>query len=249
MTDFYPRESQRLNVLAHLEELRRRLLICLFVFSAMTVLSFIFISPVMKIVKRPADPILPNLIFLSPTEVFSTYIKSALLAGFITSFPVLLYQLWVFVKAALTESVRKRVVFWLAGSLLLFAGGILFSYCIAIPAALRFLLGFGREMAFPMISIEAYVSFFITFILVGGMIFEIPIFVSLGVEIGFVDVETLKKKRHYAVIIIFVVSALITPTQDVFNMLLFAFPMYLLYEIGVILSSAIVCRRRRESNR
>ena len=134
---------------------------------------------------------------------------------------------------------RGRVAVWFITALCLFFAGILFGYFVAIPAALNFLLEFSRGIAVPMITLGKYISFFGALILVGGLVFEIPVFIGLLSDAEVLKVAVLKAKRHYAFLIIMILAAIITPTQDIFNMLLFAIPMILLYEIGIVVASKI----------
>jgi len=125
----------------------------------------------------------------------------------------------------------------------LFMTGITFSYCVAIPAALKFLINFGRDVAIPQITLGKYISFFGALILVGGIVFEIPVVMGLLTDAGLIKTRVLREKRHFAVLIIMIFAAVITPTQDVLNMLMFAIPMVLLYEVGLLISKAIERRK------
>ena len=163
--------------------------------------------------------------------------------GFIVSFPVVLYHIWGFLAPAFPKKVRKRVVFWTALALVLFFGGIAFSYFLAIPAALNFLIGFSTGVATAKITLGKYISFFAALILIGGIVFEIPVVIGLLTDAGILKPAILRKKRHYAILVIMIFAAVITPTQDILNMLLFALPMIVLYEVGIIISALIVRRR------
>lgn len=244
MNPFYPEETKKLDVISHLEELRRRILGCLLVLVLATVIAFWQGDRVMTFVKRPILAFADKLIFISPTEAFVAYLKVALLSGFIISFPVILFHAWAFLSPALSGNVRKRMVLWLALALVLFFAGITFSYFLAIPVALDFLIGFGRGIAIPMITLGKYISFFGALVLVGGVVFEIPVVIGLLTDAGLLKTRMLRKKRHYAVLAIMIFAAVITPTQDILNMLLFAIPMMLLYEAGILIASAI--ERRKE---
>ncbi len=243
MSPFYPEETKKLDIISHLDELRRRILYCLLALVIATAAAFWQGSLTFAFVKRPISALVDELIFIGPTEAFVASIKIALLAGFILSFPVVLYHVWSFLAPAFPGKVRKRVVFWMSLALLLFFGGVAFSYFLAIPAALNFLIGFSKGIASPKIALGKYVSFFTALILVGGIVFEIPVALGLLTDAGILEPGTLKKKRHYAIIVIMIFAAVITPTQDILNMLLFALPMIVLYEAGIIISTIIVRRR------
>ncbi len=239
MSSFYPEESKRLDVISHLEELRRRILVCLLVLAVAGIIAFFRGDLLMTLVRRPISGLAGELIFISPTEAFVAYIKVAILSGFVVAFPVILYQTWAFLSPAVPERVKGRIVVWLFSALGLFFAGIAFSYFIAIPAALKFLINFGSHIAVPNITLGKYISFFGALFLVGGIIFEIPIAMGLLADAGIIKTETLRGKRLYAVLVIMIFAAVITPTQDILNMLLFALPMILLYEIGLIVAKLV----------
>lgn len=244
MSEPYPEESQKLDVIGHLEELRRRIWVSLGAVVLASAVLFFQGHRLMEIVKRPLGETGSELIFISPTEAFLAYVKVVILSGFIVSFPVILHEVWAFFSLAASPSMRRRIVRWLFLALGLFAAGISFSYFVAIPVALGFLLSFGSQIASPEITLGKYISFFGALILMGGVVFEIPVVLALLTDIGLLKSRALKTKRHYAIVVILIAAAVITPTQDVFNMLLFALPMALLYELGILISAAIERRKK-----
>jgi sec-independent protein translocase protein TatC len=246
MSPLYPEETKKLDVISHLEELRRRMLFCLAFFLIAGVLSFLKCDLLLTAIRKPLDGLVAELIFISPTEAFIAYIKVALLSGFIISFPVILYHTWAFLSPAVPRGTRRHIIVWLFLALVFFFSGITFSYFVAVPLALNFLIDFGREIAAPKITLGNYISFFGALILIGGIIFEIPITMGLLADAGLLQARVLRKKRHYAVLAILVFAAIITPTQDIMNMLLFAIPMMVLYEVGLVIVG-ITERRKRKS--
>jgi sec-independent protein translocase protein TatC len=235
----YCEEPKKLNIVSHLDELRKRIIISLVTTVLMTVFFLCQGTRLLIIAEYPIRGLVRNLVYISPTEAFVAYFKTALLAGFLTSFPVILYQGWLFISPAVPGRLHNRVLIWFSAALVLFVTGTLFSYFVALPSALNFLISFGNQMAFPQITLGNYISFFGAFMLIGGIVFEIPAVVAILAEAGFVTSAVLRKKRDIAFIIILVISALITPTQDIFNMLVFAVPMALLYEVGILAASFI----------
>jgi len=244
MSPFCPEEPRKLNIVSHLEEVRGRVIFYLSVLMVSAAGSFYFGNILMEIVKRPIFGLTGELIFIGPTEAFSAYIKMVILTGFIVSFPVMLYELWAFLIPAVEKNTRRRIAVWFFAALILFFAGTLFSYFIAIPRALDFLISFGGKIASPKISLGKYISFFSALILTGGIIFELPVCIGLLTDSGFLKTSTLKKKRHIAILAILVFSAIITPTQDIFNMLLFAVPMIVLYELSILV--AIMIERKKD---
>jgi sec-independent protein translocase protein TatC len=236
MTGFYPEESRRLDVIGHLEELRRRLLICLLALALFGGIFFFLGDSLLVLVRRPIRGWVDTLVFIGPAEAFVAYVKIALLAGLIAAFPVILAQLWCFLAPALSPKMRHRLSVWIGASLALFVAGVLFSYFAALPSALGFLVGFGKKIAHPQITIDQYVSFFTAFMLIGGFMFEIPVVIGMLADLGWVKSDFLKSKRAVAFVIVLIVAAVVTPTQDIFNMLLFAVPMAALYEFGILIA-------------
>lgn len=243
---FYPSESKNLDFIGHLEELRRRIIISLACFIGTSILFFFQGQALMRMVTCPLKSLNHELIFISPTEVFVAFVKVSLLAGFIVSFPVLLYQLWAFVSPAVQYKARSHIFLWFGTALICFAAGIGFSYGVAVPAALKFLLSFGMDVARAQITLGRYVSFFTALVFIGGIIFEIPVIMGLLAALGILKTKILKEKRAYAILGIMVAAAVVTPTQDIFNMLVFALPMYVLFEIGILLAGFI--ERRKMTN-
>lgn len=243
MSAFYREEPKKLDVVSHLEELRRRILISLGILAIASVFAFSQGEKILVLVKKPVETLIPQLIYIGPTEAFASYLKISLLAGFIISFPVMLYHAWAFIAPAISKALQGRMVAWFIFAFLLFIAGVAFSYCLAIPAALRFLINFGEGIAIPQISLGKYISFFGALILVGAVVFEIPVAIGLMTDAGLIGTRILRQKRLYAILAILVFAALITPTQDIVNMLMFALPMILLYEVGILLATIIEKRR------
>ncbi|MBU9889122.1 MAG: twin-arginine translocase subunit TatC [Candidatus Omnitrophica bacterium] len=236
MSELYPSESQRLNILQHLEELRRRILRVLAVFVCLTAVSFAFGPQVFEWTTYPLRHLPGRLIFISPMEGFTAYMQVSLLAGFLATFPFLLYQAWRFLAPAFTPDFGGRILLWLLLSLVLFAGGVVFSYAVLLPAAFDFLIGFGSRLAAPQITLGSYIAFFVFLVLSGGLVFQIPVVLGFLGDTGLVSAAVLRSKRPHAWILMLVIAAVITPTQDIFNLLLFSIPMIFLYECGILLA-------------
>ncbi|MFH1411911.1 MAG: twin-arginine translocase subunit TatC [Candidatus Omnitrophota bacterium] len=239
MSPLYPEESKKLDVISHLEELRKRILWCVGIIAAASCGAFFAGDRILAAAKKPIEGLVDSIIFISPAEAFTAYLKVIILTGFVASFPVIIYHLWAFLSPAFEKKKRKRIIVWLVLALALFFAGITFSYSVAIPTALKFLIAFGKNIAVPAISLGKYISFFGALILAGGMIFEIPVVIGLLADVGMLRSSSLRKKRHIAVLAIMVVAAVITPTQDILNMLIFAVPMILLYEMGILIARII----------
>ncbi len=246
MTGMPPPDSPRLYFIGHLKELRQRIVVILIFFTAMCAVLFAQGYQLMAWLEAPAGRYVQGFIFIDPTEAFAAYFKVVLLAAGFVSFPVFLYQLWAFLLPALSRSSRHAVLGWILGSIVFFYGGIIFSYLILLPAAINFLLGFGEGIARPAITISRYISFAGTILLMGGVIFQIPVVLGLLTEAGVLKAAWLSAGRKYAILILVIMAALISPTSDIFNLLLFAVPMIVLYEAGVLLSWIIERRKSHD---
>ncbi len=238
--------DRKMSFLDHLGELRKRILWSLLAIIAGLGIALNFTDRLMKFVRRPFDQAIPGqkLVFLSPTEAFWVYMKVALIAGCVLAMPVVLYQIWAFISPGLhTHEKRHAAPFVIVGSMF-FLGGATFAQLVVIPFAMRFLVTFPGPDLTPMISIGSYVDFVLKFTLAFGAIFELPVLITLASMLGLVTPQFLAKNRKYAILINFILAAILTPTPDVFNQALMAGPLILLYELGII-SARIFGRRPR----
>ena len=232
--------------LEHLGELRKRILWSVVAIIIGLAIALNFTDRLMKFVRRPFDVAVPGqkLVFLAPTEAFWVYMKVALIAGMVLAMPVVLYQIWAFVAPGLhTHEKRYAVPFVLIGSVF-FLLGATFAQLVVIPFAMHFLVTFpGKDLA-PMISINSYVDFVLKFTLAFGAVFELPVIITLASRMGFVTPKMLAKNRKYAILINFILAAVLTPTPDIFNQTLMAGPLCVLYELGII--SARIFGKRQQ---
>ena len=185
----------------------------------------------------------PSLIFLAPAEAFWMHMKISIITGVVISLPVIFSQLWHFVSPGLLHKEKKYVVPFVAITTTFFILGAAYCFFLVLPFAMGFLLTYKTESMTPMISVEKYVDFCLKFILAFGAIFELPIFIVFFTRMGFITPKTLAKHRKYAILLAFVVAAILTPTPDVFNQTLMAVPIIVLYEIGILVSRFFVRRK------
>jgi len=226
-------EERRLPIVGHLEELRKRLWICVGAILLASALSMAWTGQLIDWLKRPAGPLLPRLAFFSPPEALLAYMKIAVTAGLVLCVPVVLSQLWAFVRPGLArKEQRYGLIFIWWGSALFLAGGA-FAYWVILPVSLRFLLGFGGEQLEPVISISRYLSFTTMVILACGVVFQWPLVVFLLAKLGVIRPQTLRRKWRHAVVGMVVVGAVLTPTADVATLLLMTIPMLVLYEVSI----------------
>jgi sec-independent protein translocase protein TatC len=231
-------DEKKLPLTTHLQELRKRLVLSFIAVGAGFALCYAFAESIFDILSAPLLKMMPtggSLIFTSVAEAFFTYMKVAFIAGLILASPFVLYQVWAFVAPGLYRHEKKYVVpFVLAGSFF-FALGIFFGYYIALPIGFKFLLGFATDFIKPMPSMKEYLSFSIKFLLAFGLIFEFPVVLVLLARIGVVDAKTLARQRKYAILLIFIFAAILTP-PDIISQVILALPMIGLYELSILLS-------------
>lgn len=182
------------------------------------------------------DDFFVKLINTGLAEQFIVHMKAAFCAGVICASPYILYQLFRFVSPALYANERKYIMRMMGGGYLMFAIGVMVSYFVVFPLTFRFLGTYQVSSDVEnMISLQSYISTFMTMSLAMGVIFEIPVLSWLFAKVGFLSVDFMRRYRKHAIVIILVVAAVITPTSDVFTLLLVALPMWLLYEVSILI--------------
>jgi sec-independent protein translocase protein TatC len=223
----------QMTVIEHLEELRQRLMKCLIAVAVTTALSFAFTTQIMRILIAPAG-IKP--VFLRPTEMFITYFRVALLSGSILAMPVIVYQVIQFIWPGLQSSERSYVRIIVPAATLSFILGVLFTYFVLLPFSLRYLVSFGGDLVEAKWAIGEYISFVTTLLFWSGVVFETPLIVYFLARWRIVSPQFLSRNRKFAVLLIAVIAAVITPTPDPFNMGLVMIPLLLMYEAGILLA-------------
>jgi sec-independent protein translocase protein TatC len=231
-------DEKKLPLTSHLQELRKRLILSFMAVGAGFILCYAFAKPIFDILAVPLLKTMPagsSLIFTSVAEAFFTYMKVAFIAGLILASPFVLYQVWAFVAPGLYRHEKKYVVPFVLAGTIFFALGIFFGYYIAIPIGFKFLLNFSTDIVRPMPSMKEYLSFSIKFLLAFGLVFEFPVVLVLLARIGVVNARTLAKQRKYAILLIFIFAAILTP-PDIVSQVILALPLIGLYELSIILS-------------
>lgn len=224
-------QDVRMPVTSHLSELRDRLIYSLIAVSIGFALTFSYSQSIINWLRRPLNS---DLVFLSPAEAFWTNLKVSFFAGLFITIPFVLYQVWRFIAPGLLPKEKQYALPFVVLSTVFFFLGLSFCYFIVLPFAIGFLLTYKTEGLKAMISVGMYVDFIIKFLLAFGLIFELPLAITLLARIGLLTPQFLTTNRKYAVLGCFIVSAILTPTPDIFNQSLMAIPMIVLYEIGVL---------------
>jgi len=231
-------DEKKIPLTAHLQELRKRLFLSFIAVGVGFVLCYALADTLFNILAFPLLKVMPaggTLVFTSVAEAFFTYMKVAFIAGLILASPFVLYQVWAFVAPGLYRNEKRYVVPFLFLGSFFFALGIFFGYFVAIPIGFKFLLGYATDFIKPMPSMKEYLSFSVKFLLAFGLVFEFPVVLLLLSKIGVVDAKKLARQRKYAILLIFVFAAVMTP-PDLISQVLMALPLMGLYELSIILS-------------
>jgi len=234
--------NEPLTFIQHLEELRRRIIVCLAVIFITGIFCFFYVDKILILLSKFTGG---KLVFIKPAEAFITKIKVAFYGGVFISMPVVIYQIWAFVSPALLELERKVLSWVIPFSYLLFLLGVAFAFFCVLPIGMKFLLNCGTEYIQPMISVSSYVSFVVIFLLSFGLIFQLPLIVLILTELGIVTPQLLVRQRKYAILVIFTIAGIVTPGPDVFSQFLMAIPTLLLYEVSILLSKFIFSAKKK----
>lgn len=228
--------DDKLPFTAHLEELRKRLVVSFVAVGVGFVVSYGFKERLFGILVHPLKKVMDTgetLIYTGLPEAFFTYLKVSLLSGIMLATPVLLYQFWMFVAPGLYKKERRILIPIVLLSSVFFIGGSLFGYFIVFPWGFKFFLGFATEYIRPLPSMKEYLSFSAKLLLAFGLVFELPLVITFLARLGLVSVPFLKKNRKYAVLLFFAGAAMLTP-PDVVTQVMMALPLMLLYEISIL---------------
>lgn len=240
-------EETKQPFLSHLAELRKRLIISVSVLLLSAVLCFFFAKYIIYFLRMPLPEKFNALKTFAPAEAFFTEIKVAVLSGIFLAAPVIFYQIWKFVAPGLYANEQKIVRPFVLSSIFFFLAGAAFCYTVVLPFVFNFLLNYGATYSDPFLRLKDFLSFTITLLLAFGIVFELPVFIYFLARVGAVKADKLKRFRRFAIVIFFVVGAILTP-PDIVSQIMLALPMMLLYEVG-ILSAVMVEKQRAEAEK
>jgi len=236
--------EQKLTLFSHFQELRKRIIRIVIAVAVATAVSFIFYEWIFHILILPAEGI--ELIFIEMTEMIGTIMKVCLASGLVLAMPYLTFQAIMFISPALTRKEKRYVYIILPWITIMFLTGVLFSYFILIPPAINFLITFGSDIALPQIKIGNYISIVTRLMLAIGLVFEMPVVTTFLARIGIVKAKWLADKRRTAIIVAFILAAVITPTFDPINQCLVAIPLIILYELSIWLAKLVQRKKDEE---
>jgi len=232
-------QNEELSVVEHLKELRTRLIHAIIAVFIGFLISYGFSEKIYWFIMDPLLKVMPpkngNMVFLTLIEPFITYIKVAVVSGLFLSSPIIFYEIWKFISPGLYPQEKKYVIPFVLFATLFFVGGAGFGYFLVFPYAFKFLIGFATANIVPSLSMEKYFAFATKMLFAFGTIFELPVITFFLAKIGLIGKKTLVRARKYAIIVIFITSAILTP-PDVISQTMMAVPLILLYEISVIIA-------------
>ncbi|UCH42490.1 MAG: twin-arginine translocase subunit TatC [Dehalococcoidales bacterium] len=237
--------EKKLSILGHIGELRKRLIRSVIALVITCVISFIFYHQIFDILIAPAPPDIA-LQAIDMTEMIGTIMRVCLVSGVILTMPYLTYELIMFVSPALTRREKKYVYLILPWIALMFAGGVTFGYFIIIPRMTDFLLTFGGDIAAIMPRIGSYINVVTRMLLLVGLVFELPVLTTFLARIGVLPPKWLSDKRRIAIILSFILAAIITPTIDPISQSLVALPLIVLYEMSIWLAKLVYRNKGQE---
>ncbi|MEO6694085.1 MAG: twin-arginine translocase subunit TatC [Ignavibacteria bacterium] len=232
-------QESEMSFLEHLEELRWRIIKSAIGVLAGGIIVGVFINWIMdNILLLPATSTIPPLQLqnIKPFGQFSLYMEVIIFGGALISLPNLLYQFWKFIEPALKTGERKYISSIVFFSSICFLTGVVFAYMVLLPTALSFFSTFGSSIINNIIAVDEYFSFIISTMLAAGVVFELPMVSFFLSKIGILKPEFMRKYRKHALIIILLIAAILTPSPDITSQLLLAFPLFILYEISIIIS-------------
>jgi sec-independent protein translocase protein TatC len=218
----------------HIRELRRTILVCLCLIAVSFLTIFLLVSDqIFAIIFAPIKARHIEIVFVSLSEALMSRIKLSFIVGFILVFPLIIRQLWLFIKPALQPHDVRMVARLLFAMILLFIVGVTFSYLAVFTLTVEFLIQAGQGIAVPKLSIRQYVDFLFQFVIPFGLAFEFPVIALLLVKLRIITHQQMIKVRKYVILFIFILAAFLTP-PDVVSQLMLAIPMLLLFEISVV---------------
>lgn len=240
-----------MSLLEHLEEFRSRAFKCALGVAVGVALGWYKVETVLAIMEAPVQAALtkyhhdPALVYLNPTDTFNIQIKMGLIIGVFIACPVLLYQIWGFISPALYRNEKRFLLPFLFLSVILFLSGGYFGYKVVFPSAMDFLIYNGHNLK-PMISINEYANLFLTIILGLALVFEMPIVLGFAGAMGVINSKFLISHIRGAVLMIFILAGILTPTPDILNMSIYAAPMVVLYFLSIGLVWMVHPNQRRK---
>jgi len=237
MTNNPPIEEKQ-PFLSHLNELRERLIVCFIILAISFIFAYLLKEIIFSFLMQPFVKVMPeksSFIFTYVTEAFITYFKISFVVAIFISSPVILYEFWMFVAPGLYQKEKRYLLPFIFFGSLCFIFGALFCYYIVLPIIYKFFVSYAGDFIIPMPDLKNYMNLTLKLLIIFGLIFELPLVAFYLGKAGIINHEMLTAKRRYAILGIFILSAIVTP-PDVSGQLLMALPMWGLYELSIIIT-------------
>lgn len=240
-------EHDEMSFMDHISDLRKRLFYIVLGLLVTMAISGIFIEYFVNwVLLNPALEYQLKLQNLRPFGQPILYFKLIFIAGLILGIPWILYQLWKFIAPGLYQNERKWVIAIITSSTFAFICGVMFAYFVMLPSMISFAASFGSKAIENIIDVNEYISFFTTIVLASGLIFELPILSFILTKIGIINSKFLRKYWRHSIVVILILAAIITPTPDPVNQMVFAFPLIILYEISILVSKIVEKTKKKK---
>jgi sec-independent protein translocase protein TatC len=224
------------TIMEHLAEFRKAILISVSAIGIAALVCFSYNEQLLAIVTYPLTSIDQHLIVTGVTEAFFVKLELSFLAGFVIAFPIVSWAVWKFLKPALYVHERRYIYLLFPATILLFVTGVLFSYFGILPLVLKFFVYIAGQNLQTMFKVDQYVSFVTSFTIPFGLVFELPVVTFFLVKIGVLKAELLSKNRKYAILIIVILAGVLTPGPDPISQIMMAVPVYILYEVSILVA-------------
>jgi sec-independent protein translocase protein TatC len=234
-----------MTIVDHLGELRSRVITSLIIFLVLTIAAFVFSDELLSFITKPFTSTGFKLNVFKLTEGFVIRLKVSAIAALLLGVPLLMHQVWRFIMPAIEKKDRMFSRVSLLASVLLFYAGVVFVFFLLVPFSVTMLLSFVAKEWISTIGANDYVNLVFFFCIIMGVLFEMPIILMILTRIGMVTPSFLVSKRKYAIVLAFVISAVITPTQDILTQVIVAVPLIILYEASIIVSKFTAVRKRK----
>lgn len=234
--------EKEMNLVGHLTELRKRLIVTVVFFVIFFIIGFIFVKDIYYFFESGIDF---KLTITSPGEIIWIYIMIASIIAIVGTIPVLSVQIWLFIKPGLTKKERRVSLSYIPAVFLLFVFGLVFGYILFLKLILPFLLSLNDDMFNELFTVEKYFRFMLRMTLPFALLFEIPIVTMFLTSLGIITPQFLRKVRKYAYFALLIVGGIVTP-PDIFLQILVAVPLFTLYEISIYLSSMVYRKQQRK---
>ncbi len=240
--------DDKLPITNHLAELRQRLISVLISVAVFFSIAYTFSEYILAFVKRPLQDMACEFIFTSPTEVFYAHMKLSLFIALCLSAPLIFYHVWAFISPGLHQQEKRYTLPVIIFTSIFFISGLFFGALVIVPYGMQFLLTYkvSPELVSAKIKISEYLDFYGLTVLINGIIFELPFVIVFLTKLGLIKPEMLTKNHKWAILVIFIVSAIFTP-PDVFSQILMAIPLTILYEISILGSKFVYWQKKKTS--